>query len=177
MITMHSILRDSYSRRAIFLDLIIFISSIIIVALTFADLDILYRLSWSADHSRVTIGILAIVTFFASIVAWRVNWKAKADAHGRAASAYTEILFMLRKIDSETERRQVEQATIQYDETSKNAISVPDSKFLSLKSKHLAKIHLSRTLDRNPAAWLPLISLRVKLRHTYRAMKDANDEK
>ena len=84
---------------------------------------------------------------------------------------------MLRKIDSETERRQVEQASIQYDEISKNAISVPDSKFLSLKSKHLAKIYLSRTLDRNPAAWLPLISLRVKLRHTHRAMKDANDEK
>ena len=46
LITMHSILRDSNSRRAIALDSEMFLSSIVIAALAFVDLDLLDWLPW-----------------------------------------------------------------------------------------------------------------------------------
>ena len=46
LITMHSILRDSNSRRAIALDSEMFLSSIVIAALAFVDPDLLDWLPW-----------------------------------------------------------------------------------------------------------------------------------
>ena len=175
MITMHSILRDSYSRRATFLDFVIFFSSIIIAALTFLDPGILEGVSWSSDYTRVAIGLLAVVTFFASLVAWRVNWKGKADAHDRAASAYDMIKFRFREIDPETDVREIERTIMLYEETSRSAISVPESQFLSLKSRYLAKVRLSRILDRAPTAFLPLVALTLRLRHTIRAIRGQSE--
>ena len=175
MITMHSILKDGYSRRAILLDFVIFLNSIIIAALTFVDPRILETVSWSPEIARIAVGILAILTFFAGVVAWRVNWKARADAHERAAAAYDTIMFRFREIVPETDPYEIERTITRYEEISKNAISIPDSEFLSLKSRYLAKVRLSRILDRAPAAFLPLVILRLKLRHTIRAMKDRSD--
>lgn len=172
MITMHSTLRDRYATSAMFIDLLIFLSAIVIAALTFVDPNIVARISWSADSARIAIGVIAIVTVFASVVTWRVNWKGRADAHDRAAYAYSKIMFRIRDINSDTDLREIERVLMQYEEIGMSTISVPDSKFLSLKSRYLKKVQLSRMLDRTPGAFLPLVSLRLKLRHTSRAMKD-----
>ena len=169
MVTMHSICRDEYARRALILDAVVFLSSIVIAALAFLDPDLIGWLPWQPESSRIVIGTIAIITFFASVMAWRVDWKGKADAHGRAATAYAKAKFSLRAIDPEAGSRDIDLLIAQYEEVSSNTIAIPDSKFLALKSEHLLKVQVSRTLDRCPGAWVRLVKLRIRMRHTCRA--------
>ena len=171
MVTMHSLLRDRYVKRAIGLDSSIFLSSIVIAALAFFDPTLLEWLPWTVGSTRIAIGILAIIAFFASIMGWRVDWKGKADAHGRAAAAYTKAKFTLRGIDSTTDMRTLELALAQYEEIGRNVIAIPDSKFLNLKSEHLLKIQTSRFLDRFPGVPVRCIRLQLRIRHTLRSLK------
>lgn len=173
--TAHSLLRDHYVRRAILLDLIVLFSSIVIAALAFVDPKLLLWLPWSSDSSRIAIGVLAIVAFFASIFAWRVDWKGRADAHDRAASAYAKAKFGLDTIHPEMDGQDVARVFLQFEEIGTNSIKVPESKFVSLKSRHLLKKQLSHILDRNPAASVRLVKLRLFVRHTLRALRQNLD--
>ena len=105
MVTMHSVLRDRYANRALLLDSAIVFSSIVIAALAFVDPNLMTWLPWSLDSTRIAIGIVAIATFSLSLLAARVNWKSKSDAHGRAAEACSQAKFRLglrgRNIDDE----------------------------------------------------------------------------
>ena len=172
MVTMHSILRDIYGRRAVGLDSMIFLSSIIIAALAFVDPTLLEWVPWDTGSTRIAIGILAIVAFFASIMAWRVDWKGKADAHARAASAYTKAKFNLAAIDGTSDIRNLELALAQYEEIGRNAIPIPDSKFLNLKSEHLLKIEVSRFLDHFPGVPVRCVKLQLRIRDTFRSIKN-----
>ena len=64
---------------------------------------------------------------------------------------------------------------LQFEEIGTNSIKVPDSKFVSLKSRHLLKKQLSHILDRNPAASVRLVKLRLFVRHTLRALRQNLD--
>ncbi|MCY4580336.1 MAG: hypothetical protein OXD31_14995 [Chloroflexi bacterium] len=167
---MHSILRDDYAKRGLLLDSMIVLTSIIIAALAFFDPSLLNWISIPDQSIKIAIGVLAIIAFFVSVIAWRVDWKAKADAHGRAAAAYTTVKFNLTAIDPELDANELERLLSQYEEISKNSIVIPDSKFLSLKSKHLIKVELSRVLNRSPGACVALIRLKLKLRHSRRSL-------
>ena len=176
MITMHSILRDSYKRRSLALDLVIFSSSVLIAALAFGDRSLFEWLHLTADSTRLAIGLVSLVIFLSSLVAWMVDWKGKADAHDKAASAYTNTKFRLRSVDATTDVRDVEQLLSIYEETGLNTIPVPDSKFLKLKSEHLMKARLSRLLDRSPGASLCWLRFRLRLRHTRSALKETRPD-
>lgn len=175
MITMHSILRDTYSFRAIVLDSAIFLSSIIIAALAFVDPDLLDWLPWAADSTRIVIGLVAVFTFFIGLVSARVDWKSKSDAHARAAGAYTQAKFRLNPRDSELNEVEIRRILSQYEEIARTTITVPDSKFLRLKAEHYMKISLSRILDRFPAASIRLTRLRLRLRHSRNAWAEKED--
>ena len=176
MITMHSMLRDGYRRRAVGLDVVIFSSSALIAALAFGDPHLIDWLPLSDDSTRLIIGSVAIFTFLASLLAWMVDWKGKADAHGRAASAYADVKFRLRSVDDEMDSRELTQILMQYEETARTTVPIPDSEFLRLKSEHLLKIRLSRLLDRSPAACIRLARLRLRLRHTTTALVQDQDD-
>ena len=197
MITMHSTLRDRYRRRSVALDSVIFSSSVLIAALAFGDRSLVewLRLSsvliaalafgdrslveWlrlTTESTRLAIGTVAIVTFLASLMAWMVDWKGKADAHDRAASAYTSAKFRLAPIDASTGERDMEQVLLLYEEIARSTVPVPDSAFLKLKSEHLMKIRLSRLLDRSPGASIRCLKFRLRLRHTRKALDEAQDD-
>ena len=175
MITAHSLLRDGFTKKATRLDLTVFFSSIVIAALALVDPNLLQWLPWHPDSTRVAIGFLALAIFFCSIVAWRVDWKDKAGAHERAASEYTKVKFSLDAIDMETDPSEVEGVFIQYEEISRTAIKIPESRFIALKSRHLLKKQLSRTLDNNPAASIRLVRLCLYLHHTIKSIRQGPD--
>ena len=176
MISMHSILRDSYRRRAISLDAVLFSSAVVIATLAFGDPDLIDRLPLTTDSSKLTIGFVSILVFLASLTAWMVDWKGKADAHGRAASAYASTKFRLGSVDSETDSRELDQILMQYEETARSAVPIPDAQFLRLKSEHLLKIRLSRLLDRFPAVPIRFARLRLRLRHTKTAFNQVQPD-
>ena len=176
MITMHSTLRDRYRRRSVALDSVIFSSSVLIAALAFGDRSLVEWLRLTTESTRLAIGTVAIVTFLASLMAWMVDWKGKADAHDRAASAYTSAKFRLAPIDASTGERDMEQVLLLYEEIARSTVPVPDSAFLKLKSEHLMKIRLSRLLDRSPGASIRCLKFRLRLRHTRKALDEAQDD-
>lgn len=169
MVTMHSVLRDSYAKRALSLDFLIFASSIIIAALAFFDPRLFSWLPWDDDVTRIAIGAVAVITFMCSIVSWRVDWKGRADAHARAATAYAGAKFRLGGVDSNTDADEIERALFEYEEIGKSVVSIPDKKFLSLKSEHLLKIEVSRHLDRTPGVPVVLLRFKIRVVHVWKA--------
>ena len=176
MITMHSMLGDSYKRKTVALDVVIFASSIVIATLSFGDPNLIDWLPLKDDSTRLVIGSVAILTFLASLLAWIVDWNRKAGAHGRAASAYADAKFRLRSASEDTDPLEVSHIFMQYEEVSRNAVPIPDTEFLRLKSEHLLKIRLSRLLDRSPAASIRLARIRLRLRHTKMALVQDHED-
>ena len=170
MVTMHSMLRDDYAKRGILLDCVIFASSVVIAALAFFDPKLFDWLPFGDDVTRITIGVVAVITFLSSIVSWRVDWKGRADAHGRAAAAYAGAKLRLGEVNAATEAASVERALVEYEEIGKGAVSIPDKKFARLKSEHLLKIHVSRALDKTPGAPITLLKVIARFRHTRDAL-------
>jgi hypothetical protein len=169
--SMHSILRDDYSRKSTIVDCVLFGSSIILVALVFLDPALLGWLPLSAFGSRVLIGVFALVTFFISLVIFRVDWKSKAELHKRSAEAYSHIklecqeLLITFNIASDTE---IQKLLTRYRDLSEICVAVPEGSFLRLKNKHKLKVALSKYLDDNPGACLLLLKLKIWFADTFK---------
>ena len=91
LVSMHSMLRDEYSKKSTFIDCGLFGSSIILVALVFVDPLLLGWLPISATASRILLGAFALLTFFISLVIYRVDWKSKSELHKHTAETYSNI--------------------------------------------------------------------------------------
>lgn len=171
LITMHSVLRDEYSRRSIAVACALFASSIILVALVFMDPVLLGWLPLSATGSRILIGVFALVTFFLSLVTFRVDWKSKAELHKRAAEAYSHIklecqeLLITFNTASDTE---IQKLLTRYRDLGEICVAIPEGSFLRLKNKHKLKVALSKYLDDNPGACLPLLKLKLWFADTFK---------
>ena len=170
LITMHSVLRDGYSRRSIAVDCALFASSIILAALVFVDPALLGWLPLSAFGSRILIGLFALVTFFLSLVIFRVDWKSKAELHKRAAEAYANIKLDCQELivtfDNASDS-EIQKLLVKYKDLGQICIAVPEASFLRLKQKHKMKVALSRYLDDNPGACIWLLRLRIWFADTF----------
>ena len=166
LITMHSILRDEYLRKSTVVDCALFASSIILVALVFMDPLLLDWLPLSAFGLRVLLGAFALVTFFLSLVIFRVDWKSTGELHKRAAEAYSHIKLECQKLlitfntASDTE---IQKVLTRYNDLGEICVAVPESSFLKLKSRHKLKVAFSKYLDDNPGASLSLLKLKIRL--------------
>ena len=161
MVSMHAELRDEYSRRAMALFSVLTLSSIVLTAFVFADPAVLKWLPWGSTASRVTIGVLAITTFFLSLVAARVDWRGKADAHASAARGFVEVKHeaadLLGRFDEATES-EINRLFRRYGEIGRLHVPVPENRFPDLKGRHLTKVLVSRFLDKHPASSVRLLS-------------------
>jgi len=176
LISMHSILRDEYSRKSIAVDCTLFASSIILVALVFLDPALLGWLPLSATGSRILLGTFSLIVFFLSLVSFRVDWKSKSGLHKRAAEAYSRIklecqeLLMTLGTASDTE---IQKLLVRYRDLGEICIAVPEASFLRLKKKHKMKVALSKYLDDNPGACLPLLKLKIWFADTFTPLQRA----
>ena len=176
LITMHSLLHEKFGRRALIVDGIIFFSSVVLVALAFMDPDLLEWLPGSTESSRITIGSIAVVTFFMSLINNRADWKGKADAHDRAAQLLSQLKFKLAGLHEDKQTIELEYLLASYEEITIAMVPIPDSNFLTLKSEHLLKLKISRILDRYPGSWVCLLQLRLRLRQNRSASIDLDDQ-
>ena len=84
MISMHSMLRDQYHLRAVFLDLLLLAASVIFCATTFACDYISKRLGVPQEVVKDILGVSAVAAFFAALAGMVLDWKGKAARHGDA---------------------------------------------------------------------------------------------
>lgn len=170
--SMHSALRDEYSRKSTIVDCALFGSSIILVALVFVDPALLGWLPLSAAGSRILLGVFALITFFLSLVIYRVDWKSRSELHRRAAEAYSNIKLecqeLLVTFDAATDA-EIQKLLVRYKDLGQICIAVPESSFLRLKKKHKMKVALSKYLDDNPGAGLLLLKLKIWFADTFKS--------
>jgi hypothetical protein len=160
--TGHAQLRDRFSRLATTLDLLILAASTWLVALAFVEPGIGALLTPFGLNSQLWIGLLAVVTFFLTIVQLKTNWKGRADAHRRTLEIYAEVKreagYLLAVGDiNEADCRRV---LARYDLASAVGIALPERDFLPQKRRHLLKVALSKHLDRHPSASIVLTRVR-----------------
>ena len=172
LVSMHSILRDEYSRKSTVVDCSLFGSSIILVALVFVDPLLLGWLSLSATASRILLGVFALVTFFISLVIFRVDWKSRSELHKYAAEMYSNIKLESQEILATFESASdvdIQRLLIRYKYLGQICVAIPDSSFLRLKNKHKTKVAISKYLDDNPGASLWVLRLRILFSGIFKA--------
>jgi len=172
LVSMHSVLRDEYSRKSIVVDCSLFGSSIILVALVFTDPLLLDWLPLSAIASRILLGVFALVTFFISLVIFRVDWKSRSELHKYAAEMYSNIKLESQEILATFESASdvdIQRLLIRYKYLGQICVAIPDSSFLRLKNKHKTKVAISKYLDDNPGASLWVLRLRILFSGIFKA--------
>lgn len=164
--TGHAGLRDRFARRAFTLDLLIMALSTWLVALAFVEPRIQLRLTPFGFDSQIWVGVLAVATFFLTIVQLKTDWKARAEAHKRTLDVYAEVkreagyLLAAGDFDEAACRR----VLARYDIASAVGVAMPESDFLRMKRRHTVKVALSKHLDNHPSASLVLTRLRIWFR-------------
>jgi hypothetical protein len=167
--TGHAVLRDSFTQRALLLDLSILGVSSWLVALAFVEPQIDARLTPFGWNSKIWGGSLAVMTFFLTIIQLKTDWKGRADAHKRALDTYAEVKreagYLL--ASGEWDEIACRRVLARYDMACAVAIELPEADFLRLKRRHKLKIALSKHLDSHPSASLLLTRLRLWLRDNF----------
>jgi hypothetical protein len=170
--TAHAGLRDRYSRYATFLDLGILGLSTWLVAIAFIQPQIGIALTPIGANPQLWTGILAVFTFFLSLVQLKVGWKSMSEAHKHAAREYADVhreagylLSSVTSLDERENRRLLER----YDVASGNAIHVPEREFLAQKRRHLSNVAISKYLDSHPSASIVLTRMKFWFRDNFGA--------
>jgi len=162
MLSMHSHLRDQYSRQGLRLDVGILTGSVVLCAATFLDPVLLRWAGVPEEGFRVVSGAMSALLFVLSFVMLRVDWKEAAGRHARAVAVLGELKEqgrMARGMVSDTPA--VSDFIRAYDSVMKTLPPVPEHEFSKLKAHHLRKRALSDALDQAPYA--PVWLLKLKL--------------
>lgn len=153
--TAHAGLSDRYGRFALAIDLGILGLSTWLVALAFVQPRINLSLTPFSLDPQLWGGLLAMLTFFLSVVHMKVDWKGRSDAHRRSCAAYADVHREAgylasggNNIDEQERRRLLNR----FDLAGTISIAVPEAQFLPQKKRHLIKIAISKHLDTHPAA-------------------------
>ena len=163
MCTAHAGLHDRYHRLASFLDLLILGLSTWLVALSFVEPKTGAKLTPFGLESGIWIGLLAVGTFFLTIVQLKTDWKRRASAHRRALDTFAAVKREAAYVISQSEHDLIARRRIvdRYDMASVVSIAIPEKEFTRQKSRHLIKIAVSRHLDTHPSASIALTRLRL----------------
>ena len=164
MLTIYSLLRDRYARRAICLTLGILGSSVVLVACTFLPESALGMVGISSFSTKVTLASFSSLILFLSIAELRVDWEERSRQYGEAADRLAKLKSKYRAAlaDQESTSTSVdEELSAEYDTVLDGLPRIPDKSFLKLKAYHLRKVRLSQMIDK--AVGCPLLVLRFRL--------------
>jgi hypothetical protein len=178
MTTAHSILFSFYDRVSLVYDFVNVAFSTWLCAMVFVDPVMAKKIS-PIDDDRLWLGCLAIVSFVMSIMDLRLNFKSKRDLHMRAVEFFSKMKIRARTILSDgisLDESELKMFLEEYKISAPEQVIIPDSKFNSLKKRHLMKVLVSKHLDEHPGASIILFKLRVWLRDsTCQEIEDPSD--
>jgi hypothetical protein len=167
---MHTMLRDRFTGLATVMDVLILVCSVIICAVTFARDDLFVRLGLSATVTRDLIGVASVVVFILSVVALRVDWKARSANHHEAVRKLNWLVAQYRgaKQGEDTwPTARTEELQRMYWEVMDNVVPIPSRAFAKLKARYLRGVEVSKMLDSRPGC--PVWVLRIVL--LYRSIR------
>lgn len=174
MLTMHSILRDKYKARALFADVFLLVSAVILNSLVFVDVSYFTPFLNRETDFNLYIGIFSVLIFAVSLIILLVNWKQKSENHNQAVIQLSELLnygrIILEKLE---DQESIDSFNEKYNQVTSTMVAIPDKKFNYLKSRHLRKVAFSKYLDKHGE--MPFWLVKIKF-FTKTFVNDANRE-
>ena len=174
-LTMYSVLRDRYARRALLLTLGVFAASVFLCAFIFTPDDILRLLGVSEPVARFALALLSVLVFFLSIAELCLGWRDKSAQFGQAAEAVYRLKTTYRSVLTKNTDPTVD-ALLQLHEEYKRGMDglprIPDAVFLRLKAYHLRKVEISKMISVRPGHPVWLLRIQLFVRGRFRDTKE-----
>lgn len=162
--SMHAMLRDRFTQRALAVDMLLLACSVMFCASAFASDSALSHLGPNPEQVRYIIRGFSVLAFTLSVLSLRLDWKGRAASHREAADRMARASATFRRHrrpDGTWPTENAAELDGAYWEAMRNSVPVPEGAFPKLKARHLRKVELSKMLDLNPGC--PLVLLRAKL--------------
>jgi hypothetical protein len=173
--SMYAMLRDRFALRAMILDASLMSGAALLGLFALADFSSLGAFSVNPGTARVVMGVASCVVFAASVVAYKVDWRARAGEYGRASSAYGRFKLRCREAlarSEELSETDFHELLHAYASLGEAHVPVPDAQFVSLKAAHERKEFLSRCLSQRPFASSRVLACVIWVRQTRAALSD-----
>ena len=170
LLSMHSMLRDEYARRAFFLNTAQIGVSLPLCAFSFVDDRVLRTLGADPSVSRVVVGSAALALLLLAITEFRVDWRGVAARHSDAVTRLARLKAQYRSAQARDVSGEEERLTGEYVATMELLPAVPERRFNRLKARHQFKVALSRQIDANPLAFQWFLWWQLRLSGLGRAL-------
>lgn len=168
--TMHAGLRDRYAHYAFWLEITVLGLSTWLVALAFVEPQINISLTPFNLNPTLWIGLIAVGTFFLTIIQMKADWRGRSDAHKRVFAMYSEVKrecgYLLASGHQITEQ-ECQRVLTRYDMAADVGVEVPEKEFLCQKKRHKMKVAISKHLDTHPAASILLTKIQFFFRDNF----------
>jgi len=174
MLSMHSFLRDEFTFKAKFAELVLLGCSVVFCATAFAGDDFYQFFGLTTAFGRIVLGIASVLAFIATLSLLILDWRGSAARHGEAANRWSNVLALFRESQHPTDgwREEVRKTlSAAYWEASRNSVKVPEKRFNHLKARHLRKVEISKLLSKYPGCPRFLLWIVVLVRDVWRAIK------
>lgn len=167
MLTMHSSLRDRMERRAFWLNTSLLALSVFLTVFAFVGDEVFQALGLESSVTRFVLGVVSVAVLIISITEFRVDWKSVAARHADAAKRLGDLKAQYRQAlaasrEGDVGGSELERLTREYQRITNSLVPIPDRWFNALKSEHLFKQLLSKTISEYPKT--PVWFLRLRLR-------------
>ncbi|MFZ2147697.1 MAG: hypothetical protein WAV28_10810 [Sedimentisphaerales bacterium] len=177
MLTMHARLRDRYSRRALFINIMLLVSAVALNTFVFAGEDVFRLLGIAPGHARIAIGVISVLLLVIALVEYKVNWAGLSKRHEDAAD---RLACLKGKYRTDYASRQKtgalpsEQLGREYALTMEILSPIPDRLFNKLKGYCLFKRLVSEEISKNPKVPALLIKFRFRVQGIWAFLKTNN---
>jgi hypothetical protein len=164
MASMHSELSSMYKTRSLILDILLIITTIILLTFVFADQSFLINFGINENNAKAILGLSSILVSCFSLLSYIIDWRGKKICHDQAFQALVGLKSEWRIYLFNEENINFDSA-IKLGEKTDLILSqctfIDDKVFNKLKKKHYMKVALSKAISNNPN--LPLLLLKLQL--------------
>lgn len=175
-LSMHSDLRDEFSRKARLAEILILICSAFLCSVTFAGAEFYQALAMDPGRGRILTGLAGVAAFASSLALLVLGWNRRAAEHTEEAKRWSAVLQRFRSTQLEDHSWPEvirEELSDLYWQTDKYSVGIPGRRFTDLKGRYLRKVLMSRLKSRFPGAPRLVIWLVVRMRHTSALIRNA----
>jgi hypothetical protein len=163
----HSWLADRFRRISLLVDTIVLASSLWLIAMVFVEPIIGENLTPPYFEKTIWLGLLALISFFLSLLQMLTGWKRKAEKHEQSAKVLASIKRDCSQLLSQEGPVPYLKAKIvfdKYDLVCSVIVAIPEKYFNIVKKKHLQKVEISKYLDQNSGVSIALFKIKVWFR-------------
>lgn len=173
-LSMHSWLREKYSRKARAVEIILLVSSLIFCVTTFTGDEFFAFFGVGEEAGRIILGLTSTAAFASSLVILVIDWRGHAALHGEAVDRFHEVLQRFRerqRDDGSWPSEKRSELAAAYREVNKNTVDIPNRRFNGLKARYLRQKTINGLKDKYPGCPRIVLICFVRVRDTSKAFK------